>query len=112
MRVPFPLLSVGGAPMAEPYNSYIKLMSWVDLDVSGVLPLNCFSDEPLDHFDKLVTATFFFPLTVFLLLVAVFRPIEWGKWSLKDATARAKARRDVEFWFIQIMLLGKTLLYC
>ena len=91
--------------MAEPYNSYIKLMSWVDLDVSGALPLNCLSAEPLDHFDKLVTATFFFPLTVFVLLVVVFRPIEWGP---KDAAARAKARRHVEFWFIQIMLLGKS----
>ena len=93
--------------MAEPYNSYIKLMSWVDLDVSGALPLNCFSDEPLDHFDKLVTATFFFPLTCFVLLVVVFRPIEC-KSGPKDAAARAKARRHVEFWFIQIMLLGKS----
>ena len=27
--------------MAEPYQTYIQLMSWVNLDVTGMLPLNC-----------------------------------------------------------------------
>ena len=36
-----PRPSIGSAPMGEPYNSYVDLMSFTNLDVSGLLPLNC-----------------------------------------------------------------------
>ena len=91
--------SVGGAQMAEPYNSFVNLVSFVNMDVSGLLPLNCLSDDYFDHFDQLVTATLFGPLAVLVLVVGVVHP------RIGTNASRAKAKKEVEAIIIRILVL-------
>ena len=85
--------------MAEPYNSFVNMVAFVDMDISGLLPLNCLSDEYFDHFDQLVTATLFGPSAVLLLVVGTVHP------RVGTKASRAKAKRDVETIIIRILML-------
>ena len=76
--------------MADPFNSFIGLISFVNMDISGLLPLNCLSEDYYDHFDKLLVTTLYGPL-VLLVLVGAFIHPKWG-----TAATRAKAKKDVE----------------
>ena len=76
--------------MAEPYESFVGLISFVNMDVTGLLPLNCLNEAYFDHFDKLVATTLVGP-SVVLALVAAFLHPKWG-----TVATRAKARRDVK----------------
>ena len=84
--------------MAEPYNSFVNLVSFVNMDVSGLLPLNCLSEKYFDHFDKLVTTTIVGPLAVLVLVLLFIHP-KWG-----TRFTRAKARKDARMIFIEFML--------
>ena len=85
--------------MAEPYNSFVNMVAFVDMDISGLLPLNCLSDDYFDHFDQLVTATLFGPLAVLVLVVGVVHP------RIGTNASRAKAKKDVEAIIIRILVL-------
>ena len=43
--------------MAEPYESYLSIVSAIDLDFTEFLPLDCLSTEQFDHMDALVVVT-------------------------------------------------------
>ena len=84
--------------MGEPYDSFVDLISFVNMDISGLLPLNCLSETYFDHLDKLVATTIVGPLAVLGLVLLFVYP----RWQIK--LSRPKAERDARILFIEFML--------
>ena len=47
----------GAIEMAEPYATYLSIVSVVDLDFASLLPLSCITASHVDHFDMLLVTT-------------------------------------------------------
>ena len=84
----------GAKAMAEPYKTYLSVVSVVDLDLTQLLPLNCMSADSFDHFDVLL-ATTLVPLGAALVLVFVVLVLKRGSQAaiemcVLQATQRSK----------------------
>ena len=87
--------------MAEPYESFVQLISAVELDLPQLLPFSCLMGREWDHLDALLTVT----VTPVVLFAGGSVMVQATNLYTPKGD-RARAHSTFRYYFARLMLLA------
>ena len=103
---------MGGAELHEPYATYVRVVSSVDLDVTTLLPLNCYSTSHFNHMHTLLSTTLF-PVAVLAVAVATYSVTKMFKLKTdKDLDVMMKSIESYYTFFLILVYPAITRCIC